>query len=491
MISYIIVGVIAVLSPVIGYFMGAVRMITCLVGVIVAGFTAPMLAPSLQGLLPKLKITNPFWQDFFGPGIAFLIILLVFFGISFAVHMIPSNFYRNRRDEVSRLRWVRLMQRSGVLFGLMTGFAVLIATGHLVNVYGYPAELFTGSTAPKGFEELTSTRQGFEKMGVREMAGNFNGTEDEFYDLLETIATIYNNPSKDVRYRLTAYPPLIGKIDRDSFYKSIATDSELEKLFSEKGDFTKIYANQNVQKALEQMPIADELKEIDLDDLKLFLEKGVSEKYSENKVVGRWKLDAGQTSRSMLRDMNSISRAILPVVRKAFVDVQVELVATLDGRFKAELSIPSGKIKQYLEEQAKGSSRDRIRISAPAQTNQNDSGFSSQPDNSQYQRQMNDAYGTSGQGFPDTSESFERSQREQAMIRAQRARANKETGPDPEEEIIKLMGEFTGNISGTWEKVGYRYRMTFDSGTTLDAVYTSGDLQVLDKEKRYIFYPDL
>ena len=74
---------------------------------------------------------------------------------------------------------------------------------------------------------------------------------------------------------------------------------------------------------------------------------------------------------------------------------------------------------------------------------------------------------------------------------AQRARANKETGPDPEEEIIKLMGEYTGNISGTWEKVGYRYRMTFDSGTTLDAVYTSGDLQVLDKEKRYIFYPDL
>lgn len=498
MISYIIVGLVTVLSPVIGFFMGAVRMVTCLVGVLVAALAAPMVAPMLEGLLPKIKITKPFWQDFFGPGIAFLLILLVFFGVSFAVHMIPSNWYRNRRDEVSRLKWVRLMQRSGVLVGVVTGFAFLLATGHLVNVFGYPTQLFSGSKG-KGIQELNDTREGFETLGLRELSGNFDGTKDEFYQLVETVATIYSNPSPEVRYRLTAYPPFIGKLDSDSFYKSIASDSTLKGLFDNKGDFTEIYANQNVQEALENMPISDELKEIDLEDLQKFLVTGVSEKYSSNKVVGRWQLDAGQTSRSMLNEMNDISRSILPVVRKAFVDVQIQFVATLDGRFKSQITIPSAKIAKYLEEQAQGSSRDRKRISLPSGALNNNSDSSFQDNSQQFNQQFRDQYGGgpgaqgfggNNQGFGN-SEAFEQNQRQQQMILAQRARANKTAGPNPEEEIKKLVDQFAANSSGTWEKAGYKYILKFNNGKTLEAVYTDGDLQVVDGQKRFVFYPDL
>lgn len=495
MISYIVIGIVAVLSPVIGYFMGAVRMITCFAGIIVAAITAPMISPLLKDLLPKIKITSPFWQDFFGPGIAFLLVLLVFFGISFAVHYLPENYFRTRHDEVTRLKWSRLIQRSGVFVGLLTGFAFLIATGFLVNSFGYSTDLFSGASKPKGFEELSSTRDGFEKLGLREISGTFDSTRDEFYDLVETIATIYNSPSPDVRYRLTAYPPFLSKIPNDSFYRSITSDDALKGLFDKQGNFNEIYGNKNVQDALKNMPIYEELKEIDLADLKQFVKTGKSEKYSENKVVGRWKLDAGQSSRTMLREMNEISRAILPVVRKAFVDVQIQLIATLDGNFTTELSIPSEKIQQYLAEQAQGNRRDRRTIELPVNPGNNSQSNSFNPgpgqNNPQYSQDFQNTYGTSGQGFNNQSESALRNQQEQMLALQRRQRESKSSAADPEAEIKKILGEFSKSTQGKWEKVNYKYKFSFGGGKTLEVLVLDGDLKVIDADKQFVFYPDI
>lgn len=500
MYAYIIIGVIALLSPVIGYFLGAVRTFTCLVGAIVGVFTAPMLAEQLQSLLPKLKINDPFWQDFFGPGIAYLIILLVFFGIGFAVHIVPSNYYRMRRDEITRLRWIKVMQKSGIVVGLVTGLTVLISTSHLVSAFGYPATLFPGSS-PKGFKELTETREGFEKVGLSEISGGFDSTPDQFYELLEAVSLVYNNSDPSIRYRLSAYPPFINKLNNDSFYKSIANDSGLKTIFDKKGSFTDLYANKNVQEALQNMPIYEELKNIDLEDMKKFIESGVSEKYKRERIVGRWQLDQGQTTREVLTDISKVSDSIRAVVRKAIKDVEVSFVATLDGKFTSKINIPEGKIQFYLAQQAAGNQGgvNRVRVRIPNQDNGNND-F-----NDSYNSQMSDAYGQGFQGGGgggrggngrgnanvQNSESFNANQQAQLQAMAARMNQNKGSGPNPSTEIRKIMTALSSNTSGTWTKTTRGFSLKFKNGARLEAVVLDGDLKVLAGNKTYIFYPDL
>lgn len=511
MIAYVIVGVIAVLAPVIGYFLGAVRMFTCFVGVFVGVFTAPMISAQIKGLLPKIKITDPFWQDFFGPGISFFIVLLVFFGISFAVHMVPSNYYRMRRDEVTRLKWNKVMQKAGVVMGLVTGLAVLIATSHLVSTFGYPAKLFPGSSQPKGFSSLTETQDGFDKVGLSQISGGLNKTPDEFYDLVETVATIYNNPSPAIKKRLTAYPPFLNKLKDDSFYKSIASDSSLKDVFSKKGDFTKIYSNQNVQNALKDMPIYQELEEIDLNDMKEFLKTGKSKKYSKNKVVGRWKLDSGQTTRECLSEMGTVSKSILPVVRKAFKDVDIVMTATLDGKFTSSITIPQTQIARYLSEQA-SQQRDRVKRNASdvriIQRGNPDGdsfgGGGGQDFGDSYNppprmsQDMIDDYGLSGGaggrggGAASNSEAFQSNQAAQQELMRQRMRNNKSSDKvDPAGEIQRILAELGRNTSGTWEKQGYKYVLKFGNGRSLDGLVVDDELKIVDNMKKYVFYPDI
>ena len=510
MLAYVIVGVIAILAPVIGYFLGAVRMFTCFIGVFVGVFTAPMISASIKGLLPKIKITDPFWQDFFGPGISFLIIMLIFLGISFAVHMIPSNFYRMRRDEVTRLKWNKVMQKSGVVMGLFTGLAVLIATSYLVSSFGYPAKLFPGSSQPKGFSELTETQDGFDKVGLGQISGGLNKTPDEFYELVETVATIYNNPSPAIKKRLTAYPPFLNKLKDDSFYKSIASDSSLKDVFSKKGDFTKIYSNENVQNALKEMPIYQELEEIDLSDMKEFLKSGKSKKYGKNKVVGRWKLDSGQTTRECLSEMDTVSKSILPVVRKAFNDVNIVMTATLDGKFTSSIIIPEAQIARYLSEQA-SQQRDRQKINASslrilqgANSNGDSFGGGGQDFGDSYNtpprmsQDMRDSYGLSGgAGGPggnsaSNSEAFQNNQAAQQRILSQRMKNNKSSAKvDPAAEIRRILAELGRNTSGTWKKEGYKYILKFGNGRSLEGLVVGDELKIVDNMKKYVFYPDI
>lgn len=497
MLAYVIVGVIAILSPVIGYFLGAVRTFTCFVGAIVGIFTAPMLSAQIKGLLPKIKITDPFWQDFFGPGIAYLIILLVFFGIGFAVHMVPANYYRTRKDEVTRLKWLKVMQKSGAVVGVVTGLVVLVATSHLVSAFAYPATLLSSSSLPKGVDKLADTYDGFQKVGLTKISAGFDGKSDDYYKLLDAIATIYHNSGNDVLHRLSAYPPFLTKLKQDPNYSAIASDSKIKEIFSKQGSFLELYANENVQAAIADFPIEEELKEIDLDDLVAFLKTGVSKKYNTNKVVGRWQLDAGQTSREMVPEMNQISRSILPVVRKAFPDVKVNFTATLDGDFSAAISIPEGKIKQYLAEQAQGNKREIRKLNRPViQTRPaDDSGDSYNPEPNN--RDFQNAYGTNapggggGGGGTANQEEFQRNMDAQNRLIAQRNRQKSSNAIDPSIEIRKLMSAFARNTSGTWTKDGYKYILKFNSGQTLEALVVDNDLKIIDGSKKYIFYPNL
>ncbi len=148
MLLWAIVITIFVILGVTGYYKGAIRSLVALVGVMLASFLALPLAPWVQPLIPKVGLTHPFWSVLLPPVVVFLLIALVFLGLSFLVHHRVMLNFKYATDDYTRLRWERLNARLGIGVGLAGGAIYALLVGLVIYIIGYPVVQVTGEDSP-------------------------------------------------------------------------------------------------------------------------------------------------------------------------------------------------------------------------------------------------------------------------------------------------------------------------------------------------------
>ncbi len=88
-ISFVLVGVLALM----GFFLGLVRSLVMLLGIVLAGFLALPLGPHLKGIFPSIGVSHPVWLWIWPPVLAFVLIWVVFVAASFAANLPVTNSF--------------------------------------------------------------------------------------------------------------------------------------------------------------------------------------------------------------------------------------------------------------------------------------------------------------------------------------------------------------------------------------------------------------
>lgn len=326
MFIWILAAVLLVLFGVAGFFMGAVRMMFNLVGFFVALACAFPLAPLVKPLVPLMKVESPVWALVLPPLIAFLVVELIFVGVAFGVHYLIIKKMKLSTDELGQGKFERLNQRTGVGFGAVTAFAHLIVIGVLIHVGGYPAAQFSqGGDAPGAVGFLGSARADLKETGLDKITAKFNPVSNRYYEISDLLGLVYNNPI--LTGRLGSYPGYLALGEKQEF-KDIGSDTEYLQMIQTKGDLTTLFEHPKTQAIINNPETMKAVTDVDLRDLRTYLESGKSPKYDEEPLLGRWRVDANAVLRQTKRSRPDVSAQELSVIKHIANTILAGIVLT-------------------------------------------------------------------------------------------------------------------------------------------------------------------
>lgn len=315
-----------------GYKLGAVRFAISLIGLIAATFLALPLGPYLKSVVPLLGLKNPIWAAVVPPLLVFLIIYAVFIGISFFVHRKVELYYKYKSDDRERISWERVNHALGLWVGAAMGGVWLLLIGLVVYVAGYfTVQVTTDETNSLPVKMLSQARQDLHSTGLEKAVAPFDPMPARYYEASDILGTIYQNPI--LISRLTQYPPFLLFGERTEF-QELANDTEFNQMLLSKADAMTIVKHPKLQAILQNADIVQELLGQDLKDLRTYLETGVSPKFEEEKILGKWKLDPYATmaqERKRHPDMSSTEMRRLKTVMTEIMST-VTVVATTDKK---------------------------------------------------------------------------------------------------------------------------------------------------------------
>jgi hypothetical protein len=325
-------------------------------------------------------------------------------------------------------------QRLGASVGLLAGLIYTVLVTLIVYVLGYPCVQVTGDDSPATLKYLKQAREQLRDTGLDKSLAAFDPMPENYYLTCDVIGLLYHNHV--LQDRLMNYPAFLALSERSEF-QEIATDVDLQGLLQTKGPFVNVINHAKVQAVVANDEIVQELKKIDLKDLQKYLKTGVSDKYSEEKVLGRWKLDTSATLTTMKKrnpDMPAPQMAMLKKLVSIFLP-KVSLLATPDNKviMKMELTEEAQKIIQAAQ----------AALNAPP-PEQEEAAPAPQMDERMMRR-----YGLMGRG--------------RAMMRAGPAPDTARPAPPKPSSPMVAAGVADVNFSGqgSWERVGDKYRIKF------------------------------
>lgn len=486
MTIWFLAAVLFLLLAGLGFLLGAIRTSVMIVGVWVGAKVAVSFGDMLMPYLPKLGIESPFWMKMTAPWVAFFVVQLAFLILGCLVHWKIAKYFRFQTDEVTQLKWARLIRYSGMAFGLVMAVGYLIVTCYFVYFAGYLTTQMSSNTPPKGFEWITTARQDLTATGMDKFIAKRDTMPADFYQAIDILALIYHNPL--LHHRLSGYPPFLSLAERREF-KAIANDSSFNEMLQTKGDFTRIYDNPKIQSLLKSSDITGELMKLNLDDLENYLKTGETEVYREERFVGRWKLDNYLTTRDLRKQLADLPASTAKLVRKALLLVDINMVNTLEGKSLIRVNIPADEITRMVEEAtAKSAAANAARANAAAARSaqlaaqqQSQQSQQSQPQSNAYTSRMQETYG------------LQPTQPQQNQPVAQNTRRFRSTTDqvDPAAKATEILGKLSKTVTGRWEKDRHKYAVHVKDGgdsTEMEARIVEGDLILINGDMRLTFY---
>ncbi len=352
MLLWLIVIAIFAILAVSGYYKGAIRSLVALLGLIVATYLALPLGPYLKPLVPKVGLEHPIWSIVVPPVTVFLLIALIFIGLSFVVHHKIAMHFKYATDDFTRLRWERLNQRLGLCVGLIGGAIYSILVGLVIYIFGYPAVQVTGDDSPTMQRMLSTARQDLSASGLDKTLSAIDPMPENYYLASDVLGMIYQNYAT-LQQRLADYPAFLALGQRPEF-KDIATDTALLNLLQTRGSIVEVLKNPKIVGLINSAEIMGELQQVSLKDLYQYLKTGKSAKYDEEKILGWWQLDPHATftlARKKNPDMPSKQMAMLKQMLLVWLP-QLTVMAAPDNSLAIHFEL-SDQAKQIIEAQKK------------------------------------------------------------------------------------------------------------------------------------------
>jgi hypothetical protein len=356
MTIWLLAFVLLALFGALGYFKGAVRMVVPLVGLGVGLLLALPLAPLVRPLVPMVGMTNPIWSILVPPVVVFFLIELVFVGLGFLLHHRISVHFRNTSDDYQRTKWERLNQRLGVSMGLAAGAFYTLVIGIVVYVLGYlTVQISAEANDPAPVRYLNKARQDLRESGLENIVAAFDFAPPRYYEASDVMGFLYHNPL--VYSRLASYPPVLVLAERPEFAE-IANDAEFLNMLASQPSVATIINHPKTQGLVGNPGVLEPLDQLDLKDLIQYLKTGISPKYQDQPILGRWEVDTYNTFQQAKRQKVGMSTADLRALKlimeanKGFM-----LVVAPDGTLKLkgpDLGQVGKKLQETLAALAEG-----------------------------------------------------------------------------------------------------------------------------------------
>ncbi len=336
MLIWLLILVFFLLLGVIGYFIGTVRTLISIAGMIVGAMLALPLAPKVTSWVPAAW--HPVWHRVLPPVYIFLLVSLAFSIIGFVIHWRLQVYYKFRRDEIQQLQWKRLDHRLGACLGFVmaTGYVLLI--GAAVYVLGYASvQVSAGESDPPALRYLNQARYDLEKTGLDKVVAPLASAPPSYYEASDAIGMIYQNPL--LHNRLSNYPPFLGMSDRPEF-QEIANDQGVISKLQTKASIIEILNEPKIQAIINNPEIVDQFRQVNLKDLQDYLKTGKSPKYYDEKILGRWEIDSDSMIVHMRKMKPNITASeLLALKRAAAALAGTTLTALVDGRMELKVKI--------------------------------------------------------------------------------------------------------------------------------------------------------
>ncbi|MBI2929239.1 MAG: CvpA family protein [Verrucomicrobia bacterium] len=345
MLIWIITILLLATFAALGHAKGAIRMIVSVIGLIFATTLALPLGNLAKPLFPMMGVKNPLWLWLLPPVVVFVLLSLIFVAAAFVVHQQIALWYKYKSDDLHRLKWERMNKRLGIGVGLVAGAVYSVVLGVIVYVAGYFTVQVASDSAPATLRFLNQARTELSDSGLESLLAEFDPAPALYYEAADILGLIYNNPV--LESRIAAYPPFLILAERTEF-QEIAADAQVNELVKSQANILDILNHPKVQAVLANQEIIQQLLQLDLKDLRQFLETGKSAKFEEEKILGRWRVDGFATLVLQKKNKPDITAKEMGRLKQLATTLfpGITLVATADNKaiVKVELTDQAKKL---------------------------------------------------------------------------------------------------------------------------------------------------
>jgi hypothetical protein len=341
MLIWVLAAVLVGGFALIGHQSGAIRsgvgLIGIALGLALAGLLGGWIMPALAGMGVKDEVALRLL-----PGlIAFLVLSLVFFGIGVAVHRPVEHHFKYRTDEPTRQSFERTNQAIGLFVGLISGICVFFSVGKYVYRQGYlvvQTSSETGEAAPVQY--LGKIRQDMESTGWAKTFAALDSTPAKFYEVSDILGILHGNPL--VHGRVENYPPFLALAEAPEF-TDIGGDQEYQKMLQDQPALAVLINHPKTLAVLNNPNLIDTFNRLDLKDFRQYIETGVSPRYEDERILGRWRMDPGSVFTSLKRQRLNTGPAEMKKIRETLTPILagMTLIAYPDGRFSMKVAAPA------------------------------------------------------------------------------------------------------------------------------------------------------
>jgi hypothetical protein len=272
-----------------GFALGAIRVSFTFLGLIVGSLLAMPVGRHLKSVLESVGLKNPFLVWLVGPLVVLLVVLVIFKICGFAVHRKVDVHFKYKAGDLRMALWNRLNARLGICMGMANATVYVILISLVIYVMSYStAQTMTSDQAGWPVKMLNIAGKNLESSGMAKVAAAIDPMPVSYYDAADLVGLIYHNDLLEAR--LSHYPGLLSLGERAEF-QAIGDDKAFVELRQRQPPFMEIVNNDKVQSILNNKDLLLQIWatiEPNLKDLQNYLLTGESEKYGQEKILGRW-----------------------------------------------------------------------------------------------------------------------------------------------------------------------------------------------------------
>ncbi|MEW6302355.1 MAG: hypothetical protein AB1705_02725 [Verrucomicrobiota bacterium] len=299
-------------------------------GIISATYAAVPLGQFVKPIVKLAGLTGLVGQTFMAPFAVYCTVVICFSLMGHAIYEKVDLYYKYKTSDDKCVMWQRMHIQTGLCLGLLLGMVLLVSVGTAIYGAGYMTRQATPIEKPSGFQKFINTaNEDLRKTGLEKIVAAVEPYPDRWYHLADSIGLLYANPQ--LKTRLLDYPFFMNYSESPEF-KWIVTNADFNAILQKKTSVVPFFAHSNVVAFARNPANAKALQNLNLKDLREYLETGKSSAYANEKIIGKWDIDINATIPQISRNVGDLKVAAQIKRILILYAVDIYMVATPDGQ---------------------------------------------------------------------------------------------------------------------------------------------------------------